>query len=188
MRLKRLGVITVVMAMVLSLAGLASADEVAEPTEATATTIEPVSPYQFTLDAGDLIGLVEFVFYWAMPPDPVVPVGCPDPLADELATTVEAIDPPLFCRELKRPNHGQFVSTFMHWFKSAEGAEALDGYEGKKSDLMKQVAHDDFGKGQWKKDHGITPTADTTEALEAADTDGDGPNCDKVPAKNKHCP
>jgi len=170
------------MAMVLSLAGLASAtDEVAETTEATATTIEQGSedfPLYEDPSVEPLVGLLNFVLYWGYPESETPEPPCfvtPD-VASEIATESPV---PTYCLNVEGPNgqvnHGQFMKAFVHWLKSDIGATALEGaeYEGHRGNLIKQAAHNAFGKGQWKKDKGLITS--TVEPLDAETLDVEGP-------------
>ncbi|NIA26239.1 MAG: hypothetical protein GWP04_11810 [Gammaproteobacteria bacterium] len=168
MRLRRFGVITLVMAMVLSLAGLAYADDPApagaEATAGSAPAVEPGSE-DFTLyvdpAADPLVELLEFAFYWGFPE------GDGEDPCSELQDGGQCLD---VSGPNGQVNHGQFVSAFVHWLKSEDGMDALSGYEGKKGHLIKQVAKSDLGKGQWKKDHGLIAADDLSE-LEAPEVE-----------------
>jgi hypothetical protein len=166
MQMKRWGVILLVVALVMSVMGAAIAAD--DPGTEGVTLDGPESPYAFTLydpegetdEDGNLTEeLVEFVFYWGLEE------GDEDPC--------EGLEEDTMCLELKRPNHGQFVSTFVHWLL---WDSELEGPPGK---LVKQAAQDDFGKGGGDDD------GDGEEA-EVEDAD-DGPNHgrDNAPGRNR---
>ena len=123
--------------------------------------------YQSVLDwAGDLVG---FVFYWGSQADPEAAAveteaeafecESPEPVTSG-STFFRSIDPAddlvdCFPIEIKKPNHGSMVSAFVHWLKSDDGQTLLAAAElsGKpKGQLVKEFAHDDFGKGNFDPD------------------------------------
>jgi len=152
MKLRGLGVVTLVMAMVVSMAGLASADDPGTETATTPTTVAPGYDTSFNLGfAGELIS---FVLFWgnqaeiddiAYPPSP-----CLDTTLESTVTPVST-DTTSVCLDVAGPNgqvnHGTFVSSFVHWLKSPEGMALLGSYDGPRGQLVKQAAKDGFGKG-----------------------------------------
>jgi hypothetical protein len=176
MKLRALGIIFLVMAMVLSIAAVAGATpETLEGDDATPTTI-PAGSEDFTLtDPGTdpLVNLVDFVLYWGFEPGDLVD-GCPPvdtPETGEPATTDTTV--PSVCLDVTgqngQVNHGTFVSAFAHWLHSSDGQTVLEGYEGPRGQLMKQMAKSDFGKGPKDK-----TTDDEVETEETDDGHANG--------------
>lgn len=189
MKLRALGVVTIVLALVVSLAGLAAADDSAQVQDATtSTTIAPgYEGFELFQPSDFATSLFDFVLFWGdqanvgpeYPPSPCVTDTTIDP-----STTTTAV-----CLDVAGPNgqvnHGTFMSSFVHWLKSDAGQQALGDYSGPRGQLVKQAAKNDFGKGQWKKDKGIIgPTDGATTDLETTDTQDDGPN--HAYGKSKH--
>lgn len=181
MKLRALGVMAIVLALVVSMAGLASADTSSTDTSTTSTTLAPSQDdSSFQLDLGFEGDLLSFVLYWGgwdYPPSPCEPVDTAglvtlDTTPDSTTTTAPV------CLDVNGPNgqvnHGTFVSAFVHWLKSDEGQAAIGDYSGPRGKLVKQAAKSDFGKGQWKKDQGLIGTTDVSTP-ELADAQDDGP-------------
>lgn len=178
---KRWGVMTLAALLVLGTMGAALASDDVE-TEEAKEALEPGS-YQVALDwAGDLVG---FVFYWGSRADPeaaavdveVETFECESPEPVPGGSIFFPADDPAddlvdcFPLEIKKPNHGSLVSAFVHWLKGDDGQLLLAAgeFSGKpKGQLVKEFAHDDFGKGFFGFDDSLTEVS-------AEDDDGDGP-------------
>jgi hypothetical protein len=149
--MRRIGIIVLVMGLVLSLAGLASADD--EVADTTGTTIAPGStsfPLYENPDADPLVQLVEFVVFWG---------GGGDGFS---CTPVDATDtePAADCLDITGPNgqvnHGTFMSAFVHWLKTSD---ALNAYDGPRGRLVRQAAKSGIGK----KDNGASEELETPD-------------------------
>ncbi len=157
--MKRWGVIFLVLALVMSITSLAYADDGSDMPDADGDGMVEVMPgtYNFELESDFLSEMVNFVFYWGYEEDGLDGNGCPPPeegATDTVGTeSTEDVTPPT-CLPLKKPNHGQFVSTMVHWIKANPDLFSDDAHPGKKvapGKIVKGVAHDDFGKGPKEK-------------------------------------
>jgi hypothetical protein len=178
---KRWGVMTLVALLVLGTMGAARADDGVE-TE-TETTKELLSPgsYVPALEWAD--GLVQFVFFWGeidddlCAPEEVVPTtgggmfGFGGSLAPTDVEPVECVQ--LNVEKNGHVNHGSMVSSFVHWLKVPENLERLpvEFQDMPKGQLVKQFAHEDFGKGFFDLE-GISDVE--TADVEAEESDGHG--------------
>ncbi len=146
MRLKTVGVVTLVLMMVLSFASLASADEA---TDAASTTVAPGSDSEFSVrdpGSGFTEKLLDFVLFWGYEAKELTTDGCP-PVTSGGEVAPDATVPTV-CLDVTGPNgqvnHGTFVSAFVHWLKSDEGKSLLKSYDGPRGQLVKQAAKSDF--------------------------------------------
>ena len=148
--MKRWGVIFLVLALVMSITSLAYADDGDELSDADGDGMVEIMPgtYNFELESVFLGELVSFVFYWGLDESALDDGGCPLPDEEGASLAVDSDSgvPPV-CLELKKDNHGQFVSAFVHWLKDAE-------FDGPRGQAIKKAAHDDFGKGPKDKMQG----------------------------------
>lgn len=150
--MKRWGVIFLVLALVMSITSLAYADDGDQMSDVDGDGMVEIMPgtYNFELESDFLGELVNFVFYWGFDESALDEGGCPPPSEEgdvSLAGEGDSVEPPPVCLELKKDNHGQFVSAFVHWLKDAE-------FDGPRGRLVKKAAHDDFGKGPKDKMQG----------------------------------
>jgi len=145
--MKRWGVIFLVLALVMSITSLAYADDGDELSDVDGDGMVEIMPgtYNFELESAFLDELVSFVFYWGYE-DEMQPEACASDASVTEANEGDSDVPPV-CLELKKDNHGQFVSAFVHWLKDAE-------FDGPRGQLIKKAAHDDFGKGPKDKMQG----------------------------------
>lgn len=171
--MKRWGVMTLVALLVLGSMGAALADDTGEVED----SVEPIEPgtyeYEWVED------LVTFVFYWGLEGEdkpkcePAESTGGGGMFGFPLDPGLE--EPVEDCHVLDvagpngQVNHGTMVSSFVHWLKGAD-LSGLEGYEDMpKGQMVKELAHLDFGKGFYEFDDldGDDP--------ELAEEDGHGP-------------
>ena len=168
--MKRWGVMTLVALLVLGSMGAALADDTVEPEEEA--TVPESGSYQF--DWVD--NLVSFVFYWGLAEEDPLP-EC-EPVDGDVGTgtffgpVVSVDEAPCIPLKVEGPNgqvnHGTMVSSFVHWLKNGMNELPDDLQDMPKGQLIKELAHDDFGKG-FDGDDG------EDEEPELAEEDGDGP-------------
>lgn len=178
--MRKLGIVALVMAMVLSLAGLASAEEATtESTEDMGPAVMEPGSESFTFaDPIDLeMELFQMTVYWGGFEDPC---SAPtEPAPDGLTETSEETTLPTACLDVSGPNgqvnHGTFVSAFVHWLKSDAAAEYLGEYDGPRGKFVKQAAKNDFGKGMGKDKVKSPDGDDDDEGIETDGDDGNGP-------------
>jgi len=185
---KRWGVMTLAALLVLGTMGAALADEgTAETVSEAATELPEKGEYQPVLEWPEgLEGLVAFVFYWGYGDDPA-----PDCLdSEEIVPTtgggffgfggglVPTAVEPVQCVQLNvekngHVNHGSMVSSFVHWLKDDGNLESLpeEFQDMPKGQLVKEFAHEDFGKGNFELPSEDDPAAAN---VEAEDADGHG--------------
>ena len=169
---KRWGVMTLVALLVLGSMGAALADE-PDDLETDKKVVEP-GLYPFILDLAEGI-VAEVVLHWGQ----VVAPSCPetDSVPPGGSIFLPPVDPPegssedCILLELKKPNHGSMVSSFVHWLK--DGGALPEGLQDmNKGELVREFAHYDFGKGWFELPAG---DAGLDAALDAEDDDGNGP-------------
>jgi hypothetical protein len=180
-KVKRWGVMTLVALLVLGTMGAAPADEGTAETAATKEPLEQGS-YEFAPDwANDL---VTFVFYWGF--DEGDEPECEDsevaPSVGTLFGPVPVGVDPAECVQLNvekngHVNHGSMVSSFVHWLKGGNLEDLVANtdlgsfQDMPKGQLVKQFAHEDFGKGFFDLE-GISDVE--TADVEAEESDGHG--------------
>ncbi len=175
-RLSRCGVLALVLLLILGTMGTVLAEEPAEGTaeEATEKVVEPGSYLWEWADE-----MVSFVLYWGFGETPVEEVpGCESLADEEPSDAVDGEDGEetfFDCLPIKKPNHGSFVSSFVHWLKGGGQALLPDAYQSMpRGHLVKLAAHHEFGKG-WMELPDPDAVVESLESAEDADGDDGGP-------------
>ena len=178
---KRWGVMTLVVLLVLGTMGAALADEPTTEPETTKKTANVGAYLDAYVWASQLTAIVH---YWVGEgatcgePEEITPSGMffsPNPVPAE-----EDCTPPTLTGPNGQLNHGSMVSSFVHWLKDGGLEAALpDDSEFKdlpKGQLVKMFAHEDFGKkGSVDLEGSVEGVDDDGEDGDGEDGDGHGP-------------
>jgi hypothetical protein len=170
---------TLVALLVLGTMGAALADDGVETEEAKEAPLPGIHVPEYDWAAD----LVAFVFYWGLQDDdPLVECEVAEsgpPSTGSFLPIPGLVALPIECVKLNvegpngQVNHGSMVSAFVHWLKDKGQTVLSDELVNMpKGQLVKRLAQEDFGKGNFDL---LDPDGLTGAEVETEEADGHGP-------------